>query len=122
MRQNVRARLIGFIILSVAALVYLLPTFVPSMPEWWSTALPSNRINLGLDLQGGTHLVLEVKVDKALENHVERIRGDLIKVLREKGVSGVSVERSGDQLQVRTAAANADRARGILKSDFGNLN
>jgi preprotein translocase subunit SecD len=121
MRQNVRARLIGFIIVTIAGLVYLLPTFVPFLPGWWAAVLPTHRINLGLDLQGGTHLVLEVKVDKALENNVERIRGDLIKILREKGVSGVSVDRSGTQLQVKTAAASAERVRGILKSDFGNL-
>ena len=121
MRQNVRARLVGFVIVALAALIYLIPTFVSALPGWWSAVLPTDQINLGLDLQGGTHLVLEVKVDKALENNVERIRADLIKVLREKGVSGVSVERSGIQLQVKAAAASVERLRGILKSDFGNL-
>ena len=119
MRQNVRARLIAFLILSLAALVYLLPTFVPTLPDWWTSILPAHRINL--DLQGGTHLVLEVKVDQYIENNVERIRADLTKVMREKGVSGVTVERSGAQLVVKTTAANAERVRGILKGDFGNL-
>ena len=32
-------------------------------------------INLGLDLQGGIHLVLGVDVDKAIENVVERTAG-----------------------------------------------
>lgn len=121
MRQNVRARLIGMAIVVLAAAVYLLPTFFADLPEWWTTVFPNHRINLGLDLQGGTHLVLEVKVDKALENSVERTRADMIKVLREKGVSGVSVDRTGTQLLVRSAAGNAERVRGILKSEFGNL-
>lgn len=121
MRQNVRARLVGFAIVAVAAGIYLLPTFVSSLPEWWTAIFPTHRINLGLDLQGGTHLVLEVKVDKALENNVERIRADLTKVLREKGVSGVTVERSGVQLVIRSPSAGAERLRGILKSEFANL-
>jgi preprotein translocase subunit SecD len=121
MRQNVRARLIGFVILVLGGLVYLLPTFVPNLADWWAAVFPTSRINLGLDLQGGTHLVLEVKVDKAIENHIERVRADLTKVLREKAVSGVTVERSGTQLSAKSAAENAERVRGIIKSEFGNL-
>jgi preprotein translocase subunit SecD len=121
MRQSVLTRAIIFAIAIVAAIIYLVPTFVSPLPSWWSSFLPTDRINLGLDLQGGSHLVLGVKVDKAIENNVERIRADLINVLREKGVSGVSVERVGTQIQVKVAATNAERVRGILKSDFGHL-
>ena len=121
MRQSVLTRAIIFAIAIVAAIIYLVPTFVSPLPSWWSSFLPTDRIKLGLDLQGGSHLVLGVKVDKAIENNVERIRGDLINVLREKGVSGVSVERVVTQIQVKVAATNAERVRGILKSDFGHL-
>ncbi|HKY09848.1 MAG TPA: protein translocase subunit SecD, partial [Candidatus Binatia bacterium] len=121
MRQSVRNRLILFTALTLGALIYLVPTFVGSLPEWWGNVLPTGRIQLGLDLQGGTHLVLEVKVDKALENNLERTRADLVKIVREKGVSGVNVERQGMQLQVRAPAAGAEQVRGILKSEFGNL-
>ena len=121
MRQSVRARIILFTLLTLAALVYLTPNFVGALPEWWNNFLPASRIQLGLDLQGGTHLVLEVKVDKALENNVERIRADLIKIAREKGVSGISVEREGIQLHVKAPAVSAEQVRGILKSEFGNL-
>ncbi|MGH7854599.1 MAG: protein translocase subunit SecD [Candidatus Binatia bacterium] len=121
MRQSVRARIILLTLLILASLIYLVPTFVEPLPGWWSNFLTTSRIQLGLDLQGGTHLVLEVKVDKAIENSVERIRADLIKILREKGVSGVAVEREGVQLHIKAPAAGAEQARGILKSEFGNL-
>src|SRR6266576_1802651 len=122
MRQSVLTRTIIFGIAIVAAIIYLLPTFVNPLPSWWSSFLPTDRINLGLDLQGGSHLVLGVKVDKAIENNVERIRGDLTNVQREKGVSGVSVDRiEGTQLQIRVPAANVERVRGIFKSAFAYL-
>jgi preprotein translocase subunit SecD len=122
MRKSVLTRFALFGIVSLAALLYLLPTFVKSLPDWWSNILPSDKIHLGLDLQGGSHLVLEVKVDKAIENNVERVRGDLANAFREKGVSGVSVERvEGTLLQIKTPAASAERVRGILKSDFAFL-
>ncbi|HEX5607191.1 MAG TPA: protein translocase subunit SecD, partial [Candidatus Binatia bacterium] len=122
MRKSVLTRFAIFGIASLAALLYLLPTFVRSLPEWWSNVLPSDKIHLGLDLQGGSHLVLEVKVDKAIENNVERVRGDLANAFREKGVSGVSVERvQSTLLQIKAPAASAERVRGILKSDFAYL-
>lgn len=122
MRQSVWTRTIIFAIAIVAAIIYLVPTFVGSLPSWWSSFLPTDRINLGLDLQGGSHLVLGVKVDKAIENNVERVRGELANVLREKGVSGVSVERiEGTLIQVRVPAASVERVRGLLKSDFAYL-
>ena len=63
-----------------------------------------------------------MKVDKAIENNVERVRGELTNALREKGVSGVSVERTeGHPAPDQSSAANAERVRGILKSDFAYL-
>jgi len=122
MRQSVLTRAILFGVAIVVAVIYLVPTFVNPLPEWWSRFMPADRIHLGLDLQGGSHLILEVKVDKAIENNIERIRGELINALREKGISGVSVERvEGTQIHVKAPAASAERVRGILKTDFGNL-
>jgi preprotein translocase subunit SecD len=122
MRQSVLTRASLFAIAILAAIIYLVPTFVHPLPSWWSSFLPADRINLGLDLQGGSHLVLGVKVDKAIENNIERMKGELTNVMREKGASGVSVERvEGNLLQVRVAAASVERVRGILKSDFAYL-
>jgi preprotein translocase subunit SecD len=122
MRRGVAVRLALFIIATLLALVYLTPTFVGNLPSWWSSVLPTDRIHLGLDLQGGSHLVLEVKVDKAIENNVERSKTDLTNVFRDRGISGVSVDRvQGTQLQLRVPAASVERVRGLLKSDFPNL-
>lgn len=122
MRQSVLTRAILFALATFAAVVYLVPTVVQPLPEWWSKFLPTDKIHLGLDLQGGSHLILEVKVDKAIENHIERIRGEIASALREKGISGASVERvQGTLLHLKVPAASAERVRGILKSDFGQL-
>jgi preprotein translocase subunit SecD len=122
MRRGVGVRLALFIVATLVALVYLTPTFVRNLPSWWSSILPTDRIHLGLDLQGGSHLVLEVKVDKAIENNVERSKTDLTNVFRDRGISGVSVDRvQGTQLQLKVPAASVERVRGLLKSDFPNL-
>jgi preprotein translocase subunit SecD len=122
MRRGVAVRLALFMVATLVALVYLTPTFVGNPPSWWSSVLPTDRIHLGLDLQGGSHLVLEVKVDKAIENNVERSKTDLTNVFRDRGISGVSVDRvQGTQLQLRVPASSVERVRALLKSDFPNL-
>jgi preprotein translocase subunit SecD len=58
---------------------------------------PRDKIHLGLDLQGGLHLLLEVQVDKAIERSLERRAEALRKELIAKGLSVVAVEPSGLQ-------------------------
>jgi preprotein translocase subunit SecD len=130
MRRGVLTRVIIFSLLALLSLVFLAPNFLgkrdstgrAEMPAWWPGFLPSDVIHLGLDLQGGSHLVLEVKLDKAIENHMERLKNDLTNSFRDKGISGVSVERvEGTSLELKVAPASVERVRGILKADFGNL-
>jgi preprotein translocase subunit SecD len=123
MQRSLLIRTVIFSIAIVVALIYLVPTFVnkDKLPSWWTSVLPTDEIKLGLDLQGGTHLVLTVKVDKAIENNVERVKEDLTKTLRERGLSGVSVERQGTQIEVRFPSASAEQVRGVLKGDISNF-
>ena len=66
----------------VLGLIYSLPNLFPRaemerMPDW----LPHEQINLGLDLQGGSHLLLEVELDAVIEERlnglVDEVRGAL---------------------------------------------
>jgi len=78
-----KALLYGLV--TVLAALYLVPTVSYLWPEKFPEAkLPSflrenfkKRIQLGLDLQGGLHLVYEVNVDKAVTDKVDRIAGAL---------------------------------------------
>ncbi len=61
----------------------------------WYLYPPKKTINLGLDLQGGIHLVLGVEVDKAIANQTERAAEDLRASLEKKGLAA-QVTREGD--------------------------
>lgn len=77
----------------------------------WFLYPPRQRINLGLDLQGGIHLVLGVQTERALENVTERAAHDLRTKLGEKGVAA-QVSRVGATrllIQVVQAAPEARR-------------
>ncbi|MGQ4809700.1 Protein translocase subunit SecD [Candidatus Entotheonellaceae bacterium PAL068K] len=53
---------------------------------------PKQKIHLGLDLQGGLHLVLEVQADKAVERALERTAESVRKDLRARGLNVVTAE------------------------------
>ncbi len=54
-----------------------------------------SRIHLGLDLQGGTHLILEVKVDDAVNAETDQAADRLGELLKQKGIGYDSCTRTG---------------------------
>jgi preprotein translocase subunit SecD len=61
----------------------------------WYLYPPKRRINLGLDLQGGIHLVLGVDADKHVSVQTERAADDFKAALERKGVGVKRVAREG---------------------------
>ncbi len=61
----------------------------------WYLYPPRKTINLGLDLQGGIHLVLGVQAEKAVESQVERAVADLRAGLERKGIGVKQLARQG---------------------------
>jgi preprotein translocase subunit SecD len=79
----------------VVALIYLLPTLSGELPPWWTKFFPQERIHLGLDLQGGIHLILEVQNDKAVENTTERLAQELKDEMKKGHIRYREVQRQG---------------------------
>src|SRR2546426_3683204 len=70
----------------VVSLVFFFPStpLFPAMPEWWKQHLPNKGITLGLDLQGGIHLVLEVEAERAIEIKLDRDVTTMTELFAEK--------------------------------------
>ncbi len=99
-----------------AAILYCIPTF---RPDIW----PHKKINLGLDLQGGMHLVLAVDTAKAVESAVERSYQDLRELVRKNQIQSVSLERpSPNRILVRVQGKeNIEKFKGILEKELREL-
>jgi preprotein translocase subunit SecD len=82
MPRNLRTRIIIVLVVLLGSLWYLYP--------------PKKAINLGLDLQGGIHLVLGVEIEKALATQTERLGADFKAALERKGIAVTRVAREGD--------------------------
>jgi preprotein translocase subunit SecD len=105
-------RLIAVAVVITAAVVYILPTVKPG--TW-----PNKRINLGLDLQGGMHLVLEVDTGKAVESTIERISQDMRGEMRRGRIKFLALSRQGAQMTVRIKGqAHIDNFKKLLDDEF----
>ncbi|MES1992742.1 MAG: protein translocase subunit SecD [Pseudomonadota bacterium] len=89
----------------------------PRTPAWL-LAIGARPMNLGLDLRGGVHFLLEVDMKAAVSQRLERYETDLRRGLRESGVRYNGIERRGDTLTItlRDAADRSSARDSILKS------
>jgi preprotein translocase subunit SecD len=62
----------------------------------WYLYPPKKTINLGLDLQGGIHLVLGVESDKHVASQTDRAAEDLKAQLERKGIAVKGIAREGN--------------------------
>lgn len=92
-----------------------------NLPQWWLDTF--GPIQLGLDLQGGMHLVLGVDVDKAVESRVDTIIDQTESQLREKDIIFKRIERrQGDRLVVLVYdQEEGQKVDALMKEDFPSL-
>ncbi|WP_417516886.1 protein translocase subunit SecD [Minwuia sp.] len=110
-------------VICLLGLIYTAPNFVDqrtrdSIPDW----LPNQSINLGLDLQGGSHLLMEVDSEAVIEDRltdiVESIRNQLREVRPRIQRSGFRVDDLTVSFEVRDPA-RMDQVLGIVR-DIAN--
>ena len=96
--KKVKGRVILLSVVLILSIVFFLPSYprlYQSLPSWMTRVLPDKGITLGLDLQGGIHLVLEVEEDRAVEIAVDRAVNAIQDQLVEKKIPVESVKRTG---------------------------
>ena len=104
MKKGILWRISLISITVIAAVIFFLPNtpLFQNMPNWWTRNMPAKGIVLGLDLQGGIHLVFEVEGDKAVEIATDRAATSIASALQRKSIQG-TVKREGLSIVVTPA-------------------
>ncbi|HUS66621.1 MAG TPA: protein translocase subunit SecD [Kofleriaceae bacterium] len=89
MDRSLKWRTFGLIIITALAALMLVPTLTPSdqLPRWYSDVF-NRKIQLGLDLQGGLHIVYSIDLDKAVDDKASDIKRELEAKMIEAKVAG----------------------------------
>jgi len=119
MKKKILWKLILIGLTLILALIFFLPNtpVFKYMPEWWKTNMPNKGIVLGLDLQGGLHLVFEVEGDKAVEITTDRYASRLRELFAKKNLKA-NVTVSG--LTITITPSNTDIIK-VVEDNYPTL-
>ena len=114
-----RWKIILVLLISLGGILFALPNLFPSktlesLPGW----IPHKQINLGLDLQGGAHLLYQMDEKELIQDWLKNIRGDVRDVLRKQkiGYNKLRISQSNRSVSVRIRdEANFDKAFTALR-------
>lgn len=70
--------------------------------SWWPGFLPTSKVNLGLDLQGGVYLLTVIDPEEVAANRLESLQADVVQVLNNSPLIERDVpEQQGSTLPIR---------------------
>ena len=109
-------------VICILGVLYSLPNILPknifqSSPE----GLPGKTINLGLDLQGGLHLLMKVETDVAVEEMVGNLEGAIRQIIRDEKVFPKGLKSVGMAIEFDVSDnSKLEQIREVIyQSEFG---
>ncbi len=119
MNTSLKLKLCLVVFLIFSAIVTIIPSFYKGTPSWWKKYMAPGGLHLGLDLQGGMHLVLKVDLDKAAQNTLELAANDLKERLSEQSITIVQTksEKPGTISFTLPNTNAVDKVKDIVKDD-----
>ncbi|MGH7814615.1 MAG: protein translocase subunit SecD [Candidatus Binataceae bacterium] len=107
----------------IASVAILLPSFNTPLPDWWESALGNVKIQLGLDLQGGTHLLMAVKLQDAVKSRLRTDAGDLKRALKgaKLDFDEVAVDSAGNLIVKLKSGAESSPFLDLMGKQFTNM-
>ncbi len=95
---------------------------VKNTPKWMQV-LGAKPMNLGLDLRGGVHFLLQVDTAATAENKIKGIQSSVRSQLREKSILHSGISRIGNTVEIKCKdAAIRDAAMAVLRAGSNDLN
>ncbi len=103
----------------LAGFIFSIPNLIPAsalqgLPSW----VPHKQVNLGLDLQGGAHLLYQIDEKELVDDWLGTIRGDVRETLRQNrvGYTDLAQNDAGRSVSVRIRKSeDMDKAFSELK-------
>lgn len=103
-------------VIALSALVTLPNVLSDSSVASLPSFMPNKRVTLGLDLQGGSHIMLKLERADIVKERLETTVGDVRAKLREANIRYTGLAGVGQSVQVRISDVNqVDAAREALK-------
>ena len=111
------------LLVSVLGILLAIPNFFSKETTAnWPNFLPHGGMTLGLDLQGGSHLLLQVNRDSIIEERIKGLRRDARQILAgERGIGNLITAQPKGIIVELTDPSQKDAARAALETLQNNI-
>lgn len=104
MLQFTRTKIILILLTCLTGFVVAMPNFFSKETvASWPSFMPKKQLPLGLDLQGGAHLLLAMDQDEIKKDWMNNLRDESRKILRDAKIGFTGIGVQGSQLVVKLA-------------------
>src|SRR5215472_6034192 len=100
----------------IAGILIAMPNALPDNVRQHLPPMLQRTLSLGLDLQGGSYLLLEVDLAQVQKDKLESLMGDIRLKLRKAHIGMDGLQANGDQVSVRIPdPAQFEQAKTLLQ-------
>ena len=102
------------------SIIYSLPTFFSETPNWL-TSINAKKMNLGLDLKGGVHFLMEVDLDEVVSNKSKKLSSDIRSQLRKEKIRYRNFNSDLGKINIEFLDSdNYESAKKMISSNYQN--
>ena len=102
------------------SIIYSLPTFFSDVPDWL-TSINAKKMNLGLDLKGGVHFLMEVDLDEVASSKSKKLSSDLRSQLRKEKLRYRNFNYQSKSISIEFFdAVNYKKAEELINNTYQN--
>ena len=109
-------KLISSIIIIIFSIFFAFPSLFDlgdHLPGWWS----KNKLKLGLDLQGGSQLLLQVETEKAIQEKLETQTEDIRAELSKADIKAQDLKLVNNIIFVKVSDDEINKLKNIIKEN-----
>ena len=131
--KNLSIKRVFALLVLLFSIIYSLPTFYSETPDWL-TSINAKKMNLGLDLKGGVHFLMEVDLDEVVLNKSKKISSDIRSQLRKEKIRYKKFNSDLEKINIefldsnnyksaeKMISTNYQNTFDIVKSDDNKMN
>ena len=102
------------------SVTYSLPTFFNEVPNWL-TSINAKKMNLGLDLKGGVHFLMQVDLDEVIDNKSRKFSNDIRSQLRKNKIRYSSFKFENNKIFIDLSNnVNFEEVEDMLNKNYQN--
>ena len=115
---SVKQILVIFVL--VFSVIYSLPTFYSEVPSWL-TSMNAKKMNLGLDLKGGVHFLMEVDLDEVVTSKSKKLSDDIRSQLRKEKLRYKKYTHQNNKIYIEfNDASFYESTESLIKTSYQN--